>query len=75
MYAGVCPAATGDPGSVICDPGKGYFNATLNRGFLALDLPAQEGTTIIFQSQGITHIVLKETQDQAWLPGLEHILP
>ena len=69
MHTGVRSAATGDPGFVIGDPAKRILDTSLHRGLLKLDLPAQESTTIIFQSQCISHIALKMSRACQRLPG------
>ena len=53
VYAGVGAAAAGDPCLVIGYLRQRLFKRTLHGRFLALDLPAQELTAVIFNSNGV----------------------
>lgn len=54
VHTGVSTTATGDAGLVVGDPGQRFFQSALHGRFLVLDLPAQELTSVVFNTYGVT---------------------
>ena len=54
VHAGIGSPASGDAGLVVGDARQGFFQFALHGRFLALDLPAQELTAVVFNAECVT---------------------